>query len=120
MIEWRWMAAAGALAAVAGCATTAERSAATAEAAEPPVLVQATCAACHAVTAGATSPIAPAPGFEDIANAEGLTRESLIVFLGDSHNYPDIMDVDLSPEVVELIADYMLTLRRSDYRRFPS
>lgn len=113
--------AVGAALVLAACATPREQARGEARAfAEPPVLVQATCTACHAVTPGTGSPIADAPTFEHIANLDGLTRETLIAFLGDTHNYPDIMDVDLSREDIELVADYMLTLRREDYKRFPS
>ena len=107
--------------ALAACATTQEaQREEPRELAEPPVLVQATCMSCHAVTPGTFSPIPQAPTFEHIANLDGLTRETLIAFLADSHNYPDIMDVDLSRADVEVVADYMLTLRRDDYKRFPS
>lgn len=105
------------IAALVACATPHQQRR---ETREPPTLVQATCAGCHAIVPGHRSPIAEAPTFEDIANLPGFTRKTLIVFLADTHNYPDIMDVDLDREDIELIADYMLTLRRDDYRRFPS
>jgi mono/diheme cytochrome c family protein len=117
MARLRNIIATGAAATLAACVGTTEKHRTLAE---PPVLVQATCAACHAIAPGTRSPIPEAPTFERIANLDGLTRETLIVFLGDTHNYPDIMDVDLSREDIELVADYMLTLRRDDYRRVPS
>lgn len=87
---------------------------------EMPVLVSATCAGCHAVEPDTLSPVADAPTFTDIANSEGLTRETLIAYLGDAHNYPDQMDVDLDEADIEVIADYLLSLQTPDYHRTPS
>ncbi len=63
------------------------------------------------------SPNPASPSFDAIANREGLTDETLAAWLTDAHNYPDEMDFDLSPEQAQEIADYMITLRQSDYRR---
>ena len=87
---------------------------------EPPILVTAICGDCHAVTADALSPNPQAPGFADIANSPGVTRETLVSFLSDAHNYPMQMDVDLAPEDIEAIADHMMTLQSEDYHRTPS
>lgn len=63
------------------------------------------------------SPNPGAPSFEAIANREGLSEETLDTWLKDAHNYPDVMDFDLSPAQAEEIAQYMITLRRGDYRQ---
>ena len=81
---------------------------------------QGVCGECHAVEAPWISPNPASPTFEDIANRPGLSEESLAGWLSDAHNYPEVMDVDLSSGDAEAIAAYMLTLRRSDYVRPPS
>lgn len=73
------------------------------------------CAACHGVTANAPSPNPESPAFEDIANTPGLTRETLRVFLRDSHNFPDAMNFKVPPRRIRDLADYMVTLQRPDY-----
>lgn len=88
--------------------------------AQAPVLVAAICGDCHAVTADTISPNPQAPGFADIANSPGLTRETLVTFLSDAHNYPMQMDVDLVEDDIEVIADYMITLQSDDYAKTPS
>jgi len=85
-----------------------------------PMLVATTCSNCHAIRAGELSPLARAPSFVDIANAHGVTHDTLVAFLSDAHNYPDVMDVEPDANDVEAIANYMLTLRSEDYRRTPS
>lgn len=87
---------------------------------EAPVYVVAVCGDCHAVTAEAISPNPEAPGFADIANSPGLTRETLVAFLSDAHNYPMQMDVNLDRADIEVIADHILTLKSDDYHRTPS
>lgn len=85
-----------------------------------PDYVVAVCGECHAVTVDAVSPMADAPGFADIANTPGLTRETLETFLSDAHNYPMQMDVDLDEADIEVIADHIMTLQSEDYVRRPS
>lgn len=85
-----------------------------------PDFVEAVCGECHAVTANAVSPKPDAPGFAEIANTPGLTRETLETFLSDAHNYPMQMDVDLDENDIEVIADHIMTLQREDYVRKPS
>ena len=85
-----------------------------------PDYVEAVCGECHAVTANAVSPRPDAPGFADIANSPGLTRETLETFLSDAHNYPMQMDVDLDEMDIEIIADHIMTLQSEDYVRRPS
>lgn len=112
---------------LAGCQSTgpvaapaAAPSPAAADADAVPDYVTAICGECHAVKDNAVSPNPQAPGFADIANSPGLTRDTLVTFLSDAHNYPMQMDVDLVDEDIEVIADYMLTLRSDDYIKRPS
>ncbi|WP_234030221.1 c-type cytochrome [Erythrobacter mangrovi] len=88
--------------------------------AEIPALVETTCSSCHAIRRDELSPLTRAPSFVDIANSHGLTHDTLVAYLSDAHNYPDVMDVELDAADVEAIANYMLTLRSEDYRRMPS
>ncbi len=81
--------------------------------------VQAACGGCHSVEASGLSPNPQAPRWIDIVNQQGLDEDSLASWLADAHNYPEMMDFDLDPDQVEMIADYMLTLRSEDYRRQP-
>ncbi len=103
-------------ASLAACQTVAPASQQTV-APDPPAFVEAACGGCHAVQPPFLSPNPVSPGFDAIANREGLTDETLAAWLTDAHNYPDVMDFDLSPEQAQEIADYMITLRREDYRR---
>ena len=112
---------------LAGCqsagpvpAPAAAPSPAAADAGAVPDYVTAICGECHAVKDNAVSVNPQAPGFADIANSPGLTRDTLVTFLSDAHNYPMQMDVDLVDEDIEVIADYMLTLRSDDYIKRPS
>ena len=81
--------------------------------------VQAACGGCHSVEPPDLSPNPLSPPFADIANREGLTKATLVGWLTDAHNYPEMMDFDLDPPQVEDIADYILTLRSDDYRKLP-
>jgi mono/diheme cytochrome c family protein len=81
-----------------------------------PRIVETNCAACHDVAGLDQSPYGAAPSFTDIANQQAMTRASLIRFLKDAHNYPDIMDVELNEAEAEAVADYILTLRSDEYR----
>lgn len=74
------------------------------------------CAACHGIVAGAISPNPESPPFEAVVNTPGLTQDTLLVFLRDSHNYPATMDFEIAPEQIGDLAAYMITLRRDDYR----
>ncbi|WP_298470879.1 hypothetical protein [uncultured Erythrobacter sp.] len=101
---------------LAACQTTGTQAPQTA-APEPPAFVEAACGGCHAVQPPFLSPNPAAPSFDSIANREGLSEDTLAAWLTDAHNYPEVMDFDLSPEQAEEIADYMITLRRGDFRR---
>lgn len=85
-----------------------------------PAFIEAVCGDCHAVRVNGISPRPEAPGFEDIANSPGLTRETLVNYLSDAHNYPMQMDVDLDQTDIDLVADYILTLQSDDYVKPPS
>lgn len=100
---------------VAGCmAQPLQPASASATAAPVPMLVETTCSGCHAVTAGAQSPVAAAPAFADLALSPGLTEETLADFLADSNNYPDLMDVELDRSEAREIARYILSLKPAD------
>lgn len=78
---------------------------------------QAACGGCHAVEIPDLSPNPASPTFAEIANRDGLTKATLVRWLTDAHNYPEVMDFDLDPAQVEDIADYILTLRGNEYVR---
>jgi mono/diheme cytochrome c family protein len=73
------------------------------------------CSDCHAVGSLQTSPIPTAPSFEAIANAPGLTAESLSQWLRTSHDFPREMYFEIPAERIDDLAAYMLTLRKDDY-----
>ena len=101
---------------LAGC-QTAQPQLAVAEAdPEDHALAQAACAGCHSIEPYGLSPNADAPEWPAIANTRGLTRETLTTWMIDAHNYPADMDFYLEDDEVEQLVDYMLTLRRADYR----
>jgi hypothetical protein len=60
-----------------------------------------------------------APPFGAIANQEGLTAETLSVWLRGAHNYPSEMDFALVERDVEALVAYLLSLRDPNYRRPP-
>ncbi|MEZ5743632.1 MAG: hypothetical protein R3D89_07875 [Sphingomonadaceae bacterium] len=72
---------------------------------------QAACGDCHATERGWLSPNPNAPTFVEIANREGLTRDTLATYLADAHNYPEAMDFDLTEARVGQIADHIYALR---------
>lgn len=82
-------------------------------------LAQVSCSSCHAITLYGHSPNPNAPPFGAIANQEGLTRETLATWLRDAHNYPIEMDFYLAESDANGLVDYLLALRRADYRRPP-
>ncbi|MEP7315910.1 MAG: c-type cytochrome [Sphingomicrobium sp.] len=78
---------------------------------------KAACGTCHAVEAGASSSPNPnAPPFSAIVNKEGLTKETLLVWLRDAHNYPDEMQFQVGPSEVDTLVTYMLSLSDPEYR----
>ncbi|AYO75865.1 MULTISPECIES: c-type cytochrome [Sphingobium] len=94
------------IAAAAGRDTPASRGAA---------FARAHCAACHGVGEG-SSPRPEAPSFEAVANARGLTLDTLKPWLRDSHNFPEVMKFEIAPGHVDDLAAYILTLQSADYR----
>jgi mono/diheme cytochrome c family protein len=80
---------------------------------------QASCGGCHAVGRYGNSPNPNSPPFPAIANQEGLTAETLSVWLRGAHNYPSEMDFQLRDREVEALVAYMLTLRDPNYQRPP-
>ena len=84
-----------------------------------PTLVQGVCGDCHGVEPPFLSPDPAAPGFDAIANSAGLTGESLTRWLIDAHNYPELMDFELSEDEAREVAAYMVTLQGKTYRPTP-
>ncbi|MFL0670878.1 MAG: hypothetical protein ACJLS3_05470 [Erythrobacter sp.] len=102
---------------ITGCQTPApQTTAARQPAPKPPAFVEAACGGCHAVEPPFRSPNPESPSFAAIANREGLTEATLASWLTDAHNYPEQMDFTLTAAQAQAIADYMVTLRRADYR----
>lgn len=73
------------------------------------------CSACHAIGTG-ISPKPEAPSFETIINTPGLTARTLTPWLRNSHNFPEVMNFEIAPEQIDMLAAYMLTLKNADYR----
>ena len=82
-------------------------------------LVQGVCGDCHGVQAPFVSPNPSAPPFDAIANRRGLSERTLANWLIDAHNYPDLMEFELSREEAQVVADYMVTLQTDNYRPAP-
>jgi mono/diheme cytochrome c family protein len=82
---------------------------------DPPAFVEAVCGGCHGVEPPFLSPEPEAPTFAAIANRRGLSESSLADWLANAHNYPEAMDFDLTRERADMVASYMITLRRPDY-----
>ena len=80
---------------------------------------QANCAECHAVGRYGTSPISNAPPFPVIVNQEGVTAETLSVWLEGAHNYPREMDFYLREPEVDALVAYLLTLSDPNFKRPP-
>ena len=110
-----------ALIALAACQTIAPVGPAdpATQAAPVPNLVQGVCGDCHGVEPPFLSPNPDAPDFEAIANSAGLTGESLTRWLIAAHNYPELMEFELSEAEARKVAAYMVTLRREDFEPAP-
>ena len=76
---------------------------------------EAHCASCHAVAPNGTSPNPESPPFDDIANRDGVTTDTLAAFLTDAHNYPDAMDFAVPADTTGDLAAYILAMRRQGY-----
>lgn len=77
---------------------------------------QGACGGCHAVERYGLSPNPNAPPFPAIVNREGLTPETLTVWLRDAHNYPEEMEFSLEGDEVDEMVAYLFTLRDPKYR----
>ncbi|MGB3470609.1 MAG: hypothetical protein WBA51_07305 [Erythrobacter sp.] len=106
-------------AALAACQSVAPPPKSATTAKPIPALVQGVCGDCHGVGPPFLSPNPEAPGFDAIANRAGLTRGTLADWLLDAHNYPELMEFELSKEEAQEVADYMATLQREDYKPAP-
>ena len=80
---------------------------------------QASCGSCHAVGRVGSSRHSSAPPFAVIVNQEGLTAQTLALWLKGAHNYPREMDFALKQHEVDTLVSYMITLRDPNYRRSP-
>lgn len=103
------------LAALLSACQTGTPVASASAAPDPPAFVEAACGGCHAVEPPFLSPNPASPTFEMIANTPGVTDDTLAKWLTDAHNYPEVMDFDLTEEQIGTVADYLVTLRRDDY-----
>ncbi|MCT2400617.1 cytochrome c [Novosphingobium mangrovi (ex Huang et al. 2023)] len=74
------------------------------------------CASCHGVVPNTVSPNPESPPFEDIANRNGLTVETLGQFLVDSHNFPVAMDFTVTRTQARDLATWMLTMRKAGHQ----
>ncbi|MCB2087644.1 MAG: cytochrome c [Sphingomonadaceae bacterium] len=108
---------------LAACQPVEERPVTAAPAPDPALVKQgadladALCSGCHAVKPGEISPNPNSPSFEMVANARGLTQDTLGSFLRNSHNFPERMNFEVAEEDGEALAAYMITLRREDYQQ---
>lgn len=80
---------------------------------------KASCGECHAIGRDGTSRRSNAPPFSVIANQDGVTAETLSVWLRGAHNYPSEMDFYLQEREVDALVAYMLTLKDPKFRRPP-
>ena len=108
-----------ALAAVLAACQGAPTEVAASSPAPIPAFVQGVCGDCHGVEPPFVSPNDEAPGFDAIANSAGLTGASLTAWLIDAHNYPELMEFELSEGEARSVAAYMVTLQREDYEPAP-
>lgn len=72
---------------------------------------QAHCSACHAVERLTLSSNPEAPPFDLIVNRQEVTMDTLKTFLGDSHNFPEVMDFEIEPQNIDDLAAYLMTLK---------
>lgn len=107
--------------AVSACQTVAPERVETASSSQsaPPNLVQGVCGDCHGVEPPFLSPNPAAPSFDDIANRQGMSEKSLTSWLIEAHNYPELMDFELSQNEAGEVARYLISLQREDYKKAP-
>lgn len=77
------------------------------------------CASCHAVELTGLSPNPQSPRFEAVVNRPGVTQETLVPWLNNSHNFPQDMNFEIAPEDIDHLAAYMMTLQHADFRPIP-
>ena len=106
---------------LAACQPAPPQSAATAQPVPNivPNIVQGVCGDCHGVQPPFLSPNPAAPGFDVVANSAGLTRETATDWLVDAHNYPELMEFELTREEAEKVAEYLVSLQREDFEPLP-
>lgn len=99
--------------AAAGCQMTAPVAVQSAQALDYPVpnLVQGVCGDCHGVEPPFLSPNPQAPDFATIANRQGVSEQSLSAWLIEAHNYPELMEFELSKNEAGETARYLISLR---------
>ena len=78
-------------------------------------LAQGACGSCHSVEPYGRSPNPASPEFAAIANRPGVSRETLLTWLRDAHNYPAEMDFWLEGGEADQLTAYILSLRRAGY-----
>ncbi len=103
------------VAALAACQTAPDTALVPTDVREGHTLAQAACSQCHSIEPVGLSPNPDAPEWPVIANTPGLTRETLTTWLVEAHNYPEQMDFYLEDDEVDMLVDYMLTLKSDDY-----
>lgn len=86
-------------------------------AAQGKAFAQASCSGCHAIERGRS--YSSAPSFPVIVNQEGVSADTLSVWLKGAHNYPQEMDFWLQDAEVNALVAYMLTLRDPNFQRPP-
>ncbi len=104
--------------AVTGCQTLMPRQAEThgSQNRAVPNLVQGVCGDCHGVEPPFLSPNPNAPDFATIANRLGMSSESLSTWLVEAHNYPELMDFELSKHEAKETARYLISLQNEDHK----
>lgn len=81
---------------------------------QPPNLVAALCADCHAIGSDGLSPEAKAPAFSTLARQPGLNEAGLTRWLLDAHNYPVAMEFELSEPEARAVARYLIELEEAE------
>ncbi len=72
---------------------------------------EANCAQCHEVHRGHfMSPEPGVPAFQDIANAEGMTRIALFAFFRTAHR--DMPNLIVPPDDIADLTAYLMSIRR--------
>lgn len=108
--------AAGSAAAVSSATARPKEPALSASAQRGLTVAQARCASCHALTPNESSPNPEAPSFDDVANREGLTADTLRGYLRDAHNYPDAMNFRIGRRDVRDLSAYIVTLKYAGHK----